>query len=137
MRAFHAYLNFDGNAREAMTFYQQGLGAELELKSFAEAKMDVPAGAEQRILHARLQKGAAVLMASDTMPGHPHIRGTNFSVSIDCESIEEIERYFKAFSAGGTIVMPLADTFWNARFGMITDRFGIGWMFNHELPKQA
>lgn len=137
MKAFHPYLNFDGNTRDAMTFYQQCLGAELSLQSFADAKFDAPKGAEQRIIHARLTKGSAILMASDTMPGMPYTPGNNFAVSIDCESIPEIETLFKAFSEGGKVTMPLQDMFWNARFGMLTDQFGINWMFNCELPKKG
>lgn len=76
-------------------------------------------------------------MASDTLPGMPYTRGTNFSINIDCESVSEIEKLFKAFSEGSQVTMPLQDTFWGARFGMITDRFGISWMFNHELPKNS
>lgn len=137
MKAFQPYLNFDGNAREAMTFYQKCLDAELFLQSFEEAGFDAPAGSGERIMHARLTRGPAVLMASDTMPGSRFTAGNNFSVNIECESIPEIERLFAAFGDGGTVTMPLQDTFWGARFGMLTDRFGVQWMFNYELPRGA
>ena len=137
MRAFHTYLNFDGNTREAMTFYQKCLDARLSLQTFRDAKMDVPKGAEDRIVHARLEKGDAILMASDTQPGMPFTPGNNFSISIACDSAAEIEKFFTAFGAGGRVTMPLQDTFWNARFGMLTDRFGVNWMFNYELPKKS
>ena len=135
MTAFNPYLNFDGNAREAMTFYQKCLDAELSVQTFKDVKMDVPKGAENRVVHARLQKGSAVLMASDTVPGMPYKQGSNFQVNIDCESVQEEDEYFTALSEGGKVTMPLQDTFWNARFGMLTDRFGVNWMFNCELPK--
>jgi PhnB protein len=137
MKALTTYLNFDGDACEAMTFYQKCLDADLFLQTFKDAKMPVPKGAEGRIVHARLQKGSAVLMASDTMPGMTFTPGNNFSVSIECGSILEIETLFKAFSEGGKIVMPLQDTFWGARYGQIIDKFGVSWMFNCELPKTA
>ena len=137
MKAIHTYLIFDGNTREAMTFYQQCLGAELALQTFADAKMTTPPGAENAIIHARLQKGPAILMASDTMPGMPVTRGNNFHVSIDCESIEETKKLFTAFSEGGKIEMELQDTFWGAYFGMLTDKFGIGWMFNCERASKG
>jgi PhnB protein len=137
MRAIIAYLNFDGNARDAMTFYAKCLGATLHLQSFKDAKVDAPKGGENRTIHARLEKGSAVLMASDTMPGMPFTQGNNFSVSIDCESIPETEKLFKAFGEGGKVTMPLQDTFWGARFGMLTDKFGVQWMFNCELPKKG
>lgn len=134
MRAFHIYLNFDGNTRDAMTFYKQALGAELEIQSFADVHMEMP-GAENRTVHARLSKGNAIIMASDTMPGQPLTQGNNAHVSVDCETIEETDRFFAALSEGGTVTMPLDKTFWNAYFGMLTDKFGVNWMFNCELPK--
>jgi PhnB protein len=137
MKALSAYLNFDGDACDAMTFYQKCLDADLFLQTFRDAKVPAPKGAENRVVHARLQKGSAVLMASDTLPGMEYKRGNNFSVSIECGSIMEIETLFKAFSDGGKVTMPLQDTFWGARFGMITDKFGVSWMFNCELPKEG
>jgi PhnB protein len=92
---------------------------------------------KDRIMHARLTKGSIVLMASDSMPGMPFVQGTNFSVSIQCESREEIDRLFAALSEGGQVAMPLDDAFWGARFGMFKDRFGIHWMLNFEFPKKA
>ena len=133
MKSFDPYLNFDGNTREAMEFYQKCLGAELTIQTFGEAKAPFP-GMEDRIMHARLVSGPAVLMASDAMPGKPITVGNNVWVNQDCESVDEIERLFKAFGEGGKVVMPLADQFWGARFGMLTDRFGINWMFNCPLP---
>lgn len=137
MKAFYAYLNFDGNTREAMTFYQKCFDAELTLQSFADVKMDAPKGAENRIIHARLSKGNAVLMASDTQPGSPFIQGNNVHISVDCETIPETEKFFTALSEGARILMPLQDTFWGARFGMLTDKYGVGWMFNCETPKKG
>lgn len=137
MKSFITYLNFDGTAREAMTFYQKCLGAELEIQTFKDAKMDAPGGAENRVMHARLVKGSAVLMASDTMPGMAYKQGNNFSITIECDSVAEEEKLFNALGAGGKVTMPLQDTFWGARFGMLTDKFGINWMFNTELPKKG
>ena len=135
MKGFQTYLNFDGNARDAMTFYSQCLGAKLSMQTFADVKAPTAPGEEHRVMHARLENGSAVLMASDTMPGMPFVQGTNFSINIDCDSVEELQRYFTALSAGGKVTLPLQDTFWGARFGMLTDKFGVHWMFNCELPK--
>lgn len=135
MKAFQPYLNFDGNAREAMTFYQACFGGELTMQTFAESKMPAPPGMEQRLVHARVTAGPAVLMASDTMPGQPFTRGNDVHVNVDCSSVDEIERFFTAMSAGGQVTMPLQDTFWGARFGMLTDKFGVRWMFNCEHTK--
>ena len=135
MKSFNTYLNFDGNTREAMTFYQQCVNGELVIQTFADAKMDAPPGAENRVIHARLTAGTQMLMASDIMPGMPFMRGNNFSVIIECDTIEETDTLFAAFGEGGRVTMALQNTFWGARFGMLTDKFGIQWMFNCQLPK--
>ncbi len=131
MKSITPYLNFDGNCREAMMFYNQCLDGELSLIPFSEGPaMTLPEEAKDRIMHARLAKGAVELLASDTMPGKPFRQGNDIFVTIDCESLAEIEKLFAALGEGGAVTMPLQDTFWNARFGMLTDRFGINWMFN-------
>ena len=137
MKAIVTYLNFDGNCREAMKFYQRCLGGELSIMPFSEAPGDFPKEAKDRVMHARVTKdGTTLLMASDTMPGSNFVQGTNFSISIDCQSAEETDRLFNAFSENGKITMPLQDAFWGARFGILRDQFGINWMFNFEKPKQ-
>ena len=138
MKQVNTYLMFDGNCREAMQFYSECLGAKLDLMSFADARaFDYPAEARDRVIHAKLTKGPVCLMASDIMPGMSCQQGTNFSVSIDCESAEEIERLFSALGENGMVTMPLSDAFWGARFGMLKDQFGINWMFNWDRPKDA
>ena len=137
MKEINAYLNFDGNCREAMKFYQTCLGAELQMTSFSEMPGNVPKEAKDRIMHARLAKGSTLLMASDTMPGMPYQPGNNVSMAIQCESLPEIERLFGALGEKGKVTMPLGDAPWGARFGMLTDRFGIHWLLNCELPKQG
>ena len=138
MKGFNTYLMFDGNARQAMTFYKACLGAELHLMPYSEAPVPCPPGeASGRIMHAMLKKGDAILMASDTPPGTPFRQGDNFSINITCESVPEIENLFTAFSEKGKVITPLQDMFWGARFGMVTDQFGVGWMFNFEYPKQT
>jgi PhnB protein len=137
MNALTTYLIFDGNCREAMTFYAQCLGTDAEVMTFDQMPGEHPAGAADRVMHARIPKGKGqtLLMASDTMHGRPYHPGNNFSISVNCESLEDIEKLFAAFSEGGKVTMPLENTFWGARFGMLIDKFGVHWMFNHELPK--
>lgn len=137
MKQLATYLNFDGNCREAMTFYGKCLGADVQFSTFSEVPDETHRQMGDRIMHARLAKGSAVLMASDTLPGSPFVQGSNFSIAVECDSAEEIDRLFAAFSEEGAITMPLQDTFWGARFGMVTDQFGVRWMFNFELPKKA
>ena len=135
MKEMVTYLNFDGNARDAMQFYARCLQAELLLMPFSEANVDAPPEAQDRTMHAKLTKGSCVLMASDIMPGMPFQRGNNFYICLNCESLEETERVFAALGEKGKVTMPLQDTFWGARFGLITDQFDVNWMFNFEKTK--
>ncbi len=134
------FLHFDGNCREVMEFYKECFGAELFLMPYSAAPSDqtwVTPESRDRIMHSTLRQGdLELLMAADTMPGTPFHQG-NFAVVIECETYEEIDTLFKALSVGGEVAMPLQDMFWNARFGMINDKFGIHWMLNYALPKQA
>ena len=138
MKAINTYLNFDGQTREAMTFYAKCLDADLTIQSFNDVGMDMPGGGD-RTVHARLSKGgsANVIMASDSQPGQPVTTGNNFWISIDCDDEAEQDRQFKALSEGGEVIMPVADAFWGARFGMLRDKYGLGWMFNLEQQRSA
>ncbi len=137
MKEVVCYLTFDGNCREAMTFYADALGARLDMMPFSDGPGMPPASAD-RIMHSRLTvDGRPCLMASDTMPGMPLHPGDNFSVSVGCTSLDEEIRFFHALSEGGDVIMPLEDTFWGAHFGMLKDRFGIKWLFNYDKPSQA
>ena len=137
MNSASTYLNFDGETRDAMSFYAKCLAADLNIQSFRDAGMgDDPATAD-RTVHARIEKGAVMIMASDTQPGASFTKGNNFFICIDCESAEELERLHAALAEGGTTTMEPQDTFWGARFSMLTDRFGVGWMFNYQLPQSA
>ncbi len=143
MKEITAYLMFDGQCREAMTFYAHCMGAELQMQDYSQAPGGAPTevrSAKERIMHSKLTKNGAMLMASDTMPGAEHkagdnFMGENFSVAIGCDSEEEIDRLFQALGEGGTVTMPLQDMFWGARFGMLKDRFGINWMLNYDKPR--
>jgi len=141
MKQLTAHLHFDGNCRAAMEFYKQALGAELFLMSFGEAPGNpswVTPESRNLVMHSALKRGEILfLMAADNMPGSPFHEGNNISVCIECESAEEIDAFFNALSAGGEVTMPPKDMFWNARFGMLKDKFGIPWMLNYPLPKQA
>jgi PhnB protein len=137
MKSVSPYLNFDGRCREAMAFYQACLGGELHEMTFGEAGFTPPPGMEQRVLHARLVRGPFVLMASDTMPNTPYRQGTDVHLNVDCETVDEVDRLYAALADGGQATMPPHDAFWNSRFGMLVDRFGINWMFNCEQPRPA
>ena len=133
MKTIQAYLTFNGNCREAMNFYAEALGGEVSILTYTEMP-DAPAEGGDRVMHARLTGGSAVLMASDMPVGRTVQAGENFQLSVECEALEEEERIFQALSAGGTITIPLQDTFWGSHFGMLTDRFGVRWMLDLPLP---
>ena len=108
MKEVTTYLTFDGNTREAMTFYKDCLGAELQMMPFSEGQLpDMPETAKKRIMHARLGKGSStILMASDTMPGAPYQQGNNFSISLHCESMSEIQGLFNSLGKAGQLRWP-------------------------------
>ena len=135
MKDITPYFTFNGSARQAMTFYKEVLGGDLELMTFENSPTEVPADAKDRIMHATLSNGTITLMASDTMPNQTTTNGNSVSLSINCSSVEEIDRLYNSLSEGGEITMPLQDTFWGARFAILTDKFGICWMFNYDYPQ--
>ena len=137
MKELTTYLIFNGNCRQAMQFYAKCLNAELHMMSFGESPGEIPKEAKDRVMHARLAKGAAVVMASDNMPGMAFQQGDNFSIAVTCDNVDETDRIFNALADQGKIKMPLQETFWAFRFGMLTDQFGINWMVTFNKPAQA
>jgi len=139
MKELGPYLNFNGNCREAMNFYKACLGGTLTLMTFEDSKQDVPAGMKDQIMHSTLRFTEHLsIMGSDSMPDYRVENGTSITISINCESEELVDTYYKALAQGGKETMPLSDTFWGARFGMLTDKFGIQWMVSFDRnPPQA
>lgn len=133
MKEINAYLIFNGNCREAMTFYQKCLSSELQLITFGDMGGNAPPDSQDRIAHARITKGRAVLMASDNMPGMPFNAGNNYFVSVQCESVQETDKLFTALNEKGRTIQAPQETQWAARFAMFTDQFGTNWMLN--FPK--
>jgi PhnB protein len=128
-----AYLFFDGRCEEALAFYQRALGAELlmmmRFKESPEAPPPgaVPAGSENKVMHAALRIGDTTVMASDgRCQGKPSFQG--FALSITVENEAQADRTFAALADGGQVQMPLGKTFFSPRFGVVTDRFGVSWM---------
>jgi PhnB protein len=132
MTQINAYLNFNGQTREAMTFYKECLGGELVMQKISESPMAarVPSEMGAKILHSRLTKDNLILMASD-MIGNNIIKGNSISLCVNCSSDDEINLFFNKLSKDGRIVEPLHQSFWGATFGTLTDKFGITWIFNY------
>lgn len=128
------YMAFDGNCREAFDFYQKALGGEITaMFTHGESPMAEQSTPELRdkIMHARLVIGDTELMGSDAMPNQ-YQTGNHITISINVDTATEAEKIFAALSDKAKIDMPLQETFWAIRFGMLTDQFGIGWMVNCE-----
>ncbi len=128
------YLGFDGSCREAFELYVKVLGAKLDmLMTHGESPEADHVAPEWRdkVLHASLSLGNFLIMGSDWPPEYQKTK-QGFSVSLQVDSAAEAERVFSGLAEGGTVTMPLAQTFWAHRFGMLTDRFGTPWMINCE-----
>ncbi|MGQ0844987.1 MAG: VOC family protein [Sporichthyaceae bacterium] len=130
--SFHAYLFFSGTCRDAFTRYHEIFGGDLQLMPMSDAPAEdaVPAAGDL-IMHASLRVGGGLLMGSDdpTGDGGPH---KGVSVSYSSADAAETHRVFDALADGGTVVMPVAETFWSPAFGMCVDRFGASWMVGVE-----
>ncbi|MGA2479137.1 MAG: VOC family protein [Spirochaetia bacterium] len=138
MTGIAAYLTFEGNCREAMTFYKDCLGGDLALQSVGEtpAAAQFPPEAKNKIMHAALTNGPITLYASDNLGNGSSATGNNFSLCINCSSEAEVKKLFSKLSVGGKVGHPLEEQFWGAIFGDFTDKFGIRWMTNWDKPKK-
>lgn len=130
------YLNFNGNCAEAMTLYAKVLGGkDLRIMTFRDSPMGAQMQENEKdmVVHARFSMGSYSIMGSDATGGR-YSKPQSFAVNVDVDTPEEAERVFAALSENGNVGMPIAETFWARRFGMVTDRFGIPWMVNCEKP---
>ena len=132
----HPYLLFNGQCEEAFKFYEKYLNGKIAIMmtyAGSPAEQQVPAEWRGKILHVRLDLDEGKLMGSDAPPTR-YQPPQGFSVSLDVEKTEEAERIFTALAENGTVKMPIQETFWALRFGMLVDRFGVPWMINCEKP---
>ena len=135
--AINAYINFNGNCREAVEFYLEVFGTE---KPIMMTYGDTPPNPEyplseevkKLIMHTRLNITGSIVMFSDTFPGSPYISGNNISLSITTKNIDEIKSIFNKLKEGGTVGMELQETFWSKCYGSLTDKFGIEWQVSYD-----
>lgn len=128
----NAYLNYNGRCAEALTYYQEKLGARLEaMFTHGESPVcdQIPPGWQDKVMHACLFFGDTQLMACDAPPDM-YEKAQGFSVALNVDTAAEAEKAFAALRDGGAVTMELQETFWAQRFGAVTDRFGIPWMVN-------
>lgn len=125
------YLRMDGTAEQAIRLYQSVLGAKVEqMLRFAE--MPGPGVAPEhknRVMHSVLSVGSLTLLVHDTPPGVRTVRGDNVQVCLEYSDVAEMTRAFDALVAGGSVCLALHDAFFGAKFGILTDAYGVTWMF--------
>lgn len=133
MPQLNAYLSFDGRCAEAMNFYARVLGAKVEaLITYGQTPSEQPMPPDQadKIMHAHLVHRDFALMAGDTPACVPFEGMKGVMLALTYDTVAEATRVFNAFADGGAVQMPMAETFWVERFGMVTDRFGTAWGIN-------
>ena len=125
------YIMFtDGNCRNALSFYETALGGRtVSSMTFAEAPGDAPVGAEwgDMVMHAQFEAAGISLFACDSPPEYQET-AAGISLTLTVDTPQEAERMFAALSDGANVTMPIDETIWASRFGMLTDRYGISWM---------
>jgi len=141
IRIIKPYLFFNGRCEQAVEFYRKALGAEVDFmmryKDSPEPAQPgmVPPGFENKIMHTSFRIGQTTVMASDGCADEkPNFQGFSLSLSVPSET--EADRTFAALAEGGQVKMPMMKTFWSPRFGMVEDRFGLGWMISMTPAEQ-
>ena len=135
------YLFFAGRCQEALDFYKSAIGAQVEfVMLFKDSPAPPPpdvlqSGFENKIMHSTFRVGASTVMASDGCNDDAS-KFEGFKLSLSVQTVAEADRAFNALAEGGNITMPLSQTFWSPRFGMVTDRFGVAWMVTVAQPPQ-
>lgn len=138
MLGLKPFITFSGNCEEALNYYKERLQGEiLSLMRFEGAPMEIPEELKQKVMYSEFKFGDCAFMASDQMRPEELKAGNNISLSIGTTDLALTEKWFNSLARDGIVKMPLQDTFWGARFGIVTDKYGINWMFNCELAKQA
>jgi PhnB protein len=136
MKKLNVYLTFTGDCEEALNFYKDCFGGEIISKmTYRESPIPAPEGYKDKLIHAEFRSDEVYLMACDAMPDMDIEYGNNITLSIGLNNVAEQQNVFNKLTQGGEVTMPLQETFWGARFGMLRDKFGIGWMLNCEARK--
>ena len=133
MLGVNPYISFKGNCREAIDFYRDKLSAEVVYsQTYGESPMAGKAP-DDMIMHCRLKISDSQIFACDSVfEENPVNVGNNIALAIGTDDLDQADKMFENMSEGATVIMPMQETFWAERFGMLTDKFGINWMFNCE-----
>ncbi|MER6711030.1 MULTISPECIES: VOC family protein [unclassified Streptomyces] len=129
------YLTFDGDARQAMEFYQEVFGGTLDLNTYGDFGQPDAPNADQ-VMHGMLETPSGfTLMGADNPPGMESPQDSRYSVSLSGDDDAELRGYWEKLSEGGSVSVPLEKQMWGDEFGMCTDRFGVPWMVNISRPE--
>lgn len=131
MKELIPHLAFEGTCEAAMNFYKDCFGGAIVAQNrYSASPMDVPEAYQDKIMHCEFKSDGIRFLAADVMPGHPVSHGNSVQLNINLDDTQAQEGMFNKLAEGGKVDMALQDTFWGARFGMVTDKFGISWMLN-------
>ncbi|WP_102347798.1 VOC family protein [Bacillus sp. Marseille-P3661] len=133
----NVYINFNGNCREAVEYYAEVFQTEKpQIMTYGDAppnpEFSPPEETKNLVMHTFLTISGSHVMFSDTFPGAPYTVGNNITVAVVSKNIDELKSYFNKLKEEGSIIMELQETFWTKCYGMLTDKFGIGWQFSYE-----
>lgn len=137
IKQVNPYINLNGSSEKAIKLYESALGAKTDnIMRYGDVE-SVPSKPEHKnlIMHATLRIGEGQVMIADAPPDYPAPADSNVTIALHFSGLDAEKKAFDALAVGGKITMPLQDTFWGARFGMLTDIHGVRWMFNCELKK--
>lgn len=132
------YIIFNGNCEEALKFYEKALGGQIkDLMRYEGSPVENMSADKNKVMHSHFAvDGNILFMASDSGQGGPVASQSGMiHLSLNFKDAGRIQNVFNALSDGGTVTMPLQDTFWGATFGMLTDSYGVNWMFNYDKPR--
>jgi PhnB protein len=137
VKTINPYLFFNGNASDAVAFYQKAIDATVvRIARYSDTPGgNLPPEHADKVMHAHLETGGGTLLLSDGVMGPPNTHGDGVCVCLQYDGRGDVDRHFAALAEGGTVLEPLQDTFWGARFGLLKDTFGIHWMFNATLTE--
>lgn len=135
--AIHAYINFNGNCREAVEYYANVFETEKpRIMAYGDNPQDpnypMDEKTKELVMHTNVKIAGSTVMFSDIPPGMPFAPGNNISLAILSNNIDKLKYWFNQLKEGGTISMDLQETFWSKCYGFLTDKYGIGWQFNFE-----
>ncbi|QQS40284.1 MAG: VOC family protein [Acidobacteriota bacterium] len=136
MKKLVPHITFNGVCEEALNVYKDAFEGKIEFaQRYGDSPMadQVPEEWSDNIMHATFTADGVHFMAADSMPGHEAAETSNIDLSIDFDSKERQVEVFEKLAKDGKVLLPLQDMFWGSHFGMIKDRFGVGWMFSYEL----